>query len=123
MIRLRPGHLLCMQAAHWVQAAPPSIEGLRGGSLTHSSFLGPLLPESLLYVLTTQGPGAFAAAMTAESDTPEVVWTHHMRTQRLVPQVRGYALPALASSMPAASSAACPGCNQPLPQPCLAWWR
>lgn len=38
-------------------------------------------------MLTSQGPGAFAAAMTADSDTPELVWTYRMRTQRLVPQV------------------------------------
>ena len=61
-------------------------DGARGGSLMRTSFLGPLLPESLLYVLATQGPGSFAAVMTGESDTPEVVWTHRMRTQRLVPQ-------------------------------------
>ena len=52
-----------------------------------TSFLGPLVPESLLYVLATQGPGAFAAAMTADSDTPELVWTHDMRETRLIPQL------------------------------------
>lgn len=56
-------------------------------SLAARSFLGPLLPESLLYVLTSSGPQAFAAAMVGDSDTPELVWTHRMRAQRLVPQM------------------------------------
>lgn len=57
------------------------------GSLAARSFLGGLLPESLLYVLTSSGPQAFAAAMVGDSDTPELVWTHRMRAQRLVPQM------------------------------------
>ncbi|KAL0042756.1 hypothetical protein WJX79_009797 [Trebouxia sp. C0005] len=57
------------------------------GTLAARSFLGGLLPESLLYVLTTSGPKAFAAAMVGDSDTPELVWTHRMRAQRLVPQM------------------------------------
>jgi len=57
------------------------------GPLAQQSFLGGLLPESLLYVLTTHGPQAFASAMAGDMDTPELVWTHQMRGQRLVPQV------------------------------------
>ena len=57
------------------------------GSLAARSFLGGLLPESLLYVLTSSGPQAFASAMVGDSDTPELVWTHRMRAQRLVPQM------------------------------------
>ena len=76
-----------VQAAHQKQQAPAAEAATTGGQLTRTSYLGNLLPESLLYVLTSQGPGAFAAAMTADSDTPELVWTYRMRTQRLVPQV------------------------------------
>lgn len=52
----------------------------------------PLLPlclssESLLYSLESYGPQAFAAALVGDSDTPEIIWTHRMRGQRLVPQV------------------------------------
>ena len=36
----------------------------------------------------TGGPSAFAAALAGDSDTPELIWTHRMRGQRLVPQVR-----------------------------------
>ena len=58
-----------------------------GGQLAQRSILGAVLPESLLYVLTTGGAGAFAAALVADSDTPELLWTHRMRAQVLVPQV------------------------------------
>ena len=37
-------------------------------------------------MLHTSGPAAWAAAMAGDSDTPELVWTHRMRGQRLVPQ-------------------------------------
>ncbi|KAL0040215.1 hypothetical protein WJX77_000548 [Trebouxia sp. C0004] len=57
------------------------------GTLAARSFLGGLLPESLLYVLTTSGPQAFAAAMVGDSNSPELLWTHRMRAQRLVPQM------------------------------------
>ena len=60
--------------------------GAAGYTLAQRSFLGGLLPESLLYVLHTSGPAAWAAAMAGDSDTPELVWTHRMRGQRLVPQ-------------------------------------
>ncbi len=58
-----------------------------GGGLAARSFLGPLLPESLVQVLQGGGPAAFAAALSGDSDTPELIWTHRMRGQRLVPQV------------------------------------
>lgn len=76
----------CLQVSHLVQHF--GGDASRGvGCLAARSFLGGLLPESLLYVLTTSGPQAFAAAMVGESDTPELVWTHRMRAHRLVPQV------------------------------------
>lgn len=52
--------------------------------------LGGLLPESLLYVLEKSGAQAFAAAMVADSDTPEIIWTHKMRSERLIHQVSGH---------------------------------
>ncbi|KAG6548512.1 hypothetical protein Mapa_010000 [Marchantia paleacea] len=55
--------------------------------LAKRSVLGGLLPESLLYVLERSGPTAFAAAMVADSDTPEIIWTHKMRGERLIDQV------------------------------------
>ena len=78
---------LPMQASHLQQhsIANPSSPG--AGVLSTRSFLGGLLPESLLYVLTTSGAGAFAAAMVEDTDSPELVWTHRMRAERLVPQV------------------------------------
>ena len=35
------------------------------------------------------GPSAFASVLSGDSDNPEVVWTHAMRTGRLIPQVLG----------------------------------
>lgn len=43
--------------------------------------------ESLLYSLESYGPEAFASALAGDADTPEVIWTHRMRGQRLVPQM------------------------------------
>ena len=78
--------LVSVQVSHLVQHFGGGVGG-GGGSLAARSFLGGLLPESLLYVLTSSGPQAFAAAMVGDSDTPELVWTHRMRAQRLIPQV------------------------------------
>ncbi|XP_047308725.1 dnaJ homolog subfamily C GRV2-like [Impatiens glandulifera] len=55
--------------------------------LAKRSVLGGLLPESLLYVLDRSGPAAFAAAMVADSDTPEIIWTYKMRAENLIRQV------------------------------------
>lgn len=77
---------LQLQVSHLVQHFGGGV-GAGAGPLAARSFLGGLLPESLLYVLTSSGPQAFAAAMVGDSDTPELVWTHRMRAQRLVPQV------------------------------------
>lgn len=74
-----------MQVSHLEQQGKLVTSGL--GPLAQRSFLGGLLPESLLYVLTARGPEAFAAAMVADADTPELIWTHRMRGERLVPQV------------------------------------
>ena len=43
--------------------------------------------ESLLYYLESYGAQAFAAALSGDADTPEIIWTHRMRGQRLVPQM------------------------------------
>ena len=55
------------------------------------SFLGSLLPESLLYILETYGPASFATALAGDTDNPEIIWTHRMRGQRLIPQVKSAA--------------------------------
>jgi hypothetical protein len=49
------------------------------------SYLGVLLPESLLHMLESYGPGVFAAALSGNHNTPEIVWTAAMRQQRLIP--------------------------------------
>jgi DnaJ family protein C protein 13 len=43
--------------------------------------------ESLLHMLESYGPDAFAAALAGDAETPELVWTAGMRGQRLVPQM------------------------------------
>ncbi|CAK9172281.1 unnamed protein product [Ilex paraguariensis] len=55
--------------------------------LAKRSVLGGLLPESLLYVLERSGPAAFGAAIISDSDTPEIIWTHKMRAEKLICQV------------------------------------
>jgi len=69
---------------HFRGAAPDADPTL---PLARRSFLGDLLPESLLFALQSYGPEAFAATFTGDSDSPEVIWTHRMRGQRLVPQM------------------------------------
>lgn len=78
---------MATQVAH-LKAGRPAASAAAAGPLAQASVLGPLLPESLLYVLTTSGAGAFSEALIADADTPELVWTHRMRAQVLVPQVR-----------------------------------
>ena len=80
------------QVAHLAQHHTASAAASPGATLAQRSYLGALLPESLLHVLDSYGPGAFAAALAGDSDTPELVWTHRMRAQRLVPQVRALCL-------------------------------
>ena len=73
--------------SHAVQhSSGASSPGL--GKLAMRSFLGSLLPESLLYILETYGPGSFATALAGDTDNPEIIWTHRMRGQRLIPQVK-----------------------------------
>ncbi len=74
------------QVAHLCQHFKGAAGFAAGTPLGTRSFLGGLLPESLLHMLTSYGAGAFAAALVGDSDTPELVWTHRMRAQRLVPQ-------------------------------------
>lgn len=45
------------------------------------------MPDSLIYCLEEGGAGAFAAALVGNSDSPELIWTHAMRQQRLIPQM------------------------------------
>lgn len=78
----------CLQVAHLAQHFKGSAASGPGVPIGQRSFLGGLLPESLLHVLTSYGAGAFAAALCGDADTPELVWTHRMRAQRLIPQVR-----------------------------------
>jgi DnaJ family protein C protein 13 len=79
--------LFCLQVAHLGQHFKGAAGFAAGTPLGQRSFLGGLLPESLLHILTSYGAGAFAAALVGDSDTPELVWTHRMRAQRLIPQV------------------------------------
>ncbi|GFR46450.1 hypothetical protein Agub_g8024, partial [Astrephomene gubernaculifera] len=72
--------------------------------LRQRSYLGHVLPESLLHVLAAAGGGsgsggsgsgsgaaaAFAAALCGDSDTPELIWTHSMRTSRLLPALSAH---------------------------------
>ena len=76
-------------ATHTLQAFHGGAEAALSSSLplAKRSILGGLLPESLLYVLERSGPAAFATAMVADSDTPEIIWTHKMRAERLIDQV------------------------------------
>lgn len=60
-------------------------ELLLGLPLVQRSYLGVLLPESLLHMLESYGPGVFAAALSGDHNTPEVIWTAAMRQQRLIP--------------------------------------
>ncbi|GIL47629.1 hypothetical protein Vafri_4396, partial [Volvox africanus] len=71
--------------------------GLTGGAaaaaglpLRQRSYLGHVLPESLLYVLVTRGSAAFAAALCGDHDNPELIWTHAMRRGRLLPALSSH---------------------------------
>ncbi|CAI5949315.1 unnamed protein product [Closterium sp. NIES-65] len=79
---------LC-HATHTRQAYVSGIEAADMASqpLAKRSILGVLLPESLLYVLDRRGAAAFAAAVVADSDSPELIWTHAMRGSVLIPQI------------------------------------
>jgi hypothetical protein len=68
---------------------------MSGLPLVQRSYLGVLLPESLLHMLESYGPGVFAAALSGDHNTPEIIWTAGMRQQRLIPamlQVRSLGL-------------------------------
>jgi DnaJ family protein C protein 13 len=79
-------------STHAYQAFHGGAEAAVSSSLplAKRSVLGGLLPESLLYVLERSGPSAFAAGLVADSDTPEIIWTHKMRGERLIDQVCFY---------------------------------
>lgn len=56
-----------------------------GLPLVQRSYLGGLLPESLLHMLEGYGPAVFGAALSGDHNTPEIIWTAAMRQQRLIP--------------------------------------
>jgi hypothetical protein len=69
------------------------------------SYLGVLLPESLLHMLESYGPGVFAAALSGDHNTPEMVWTAAMRQQRLIPAMLQVSYEANAAAMHASHAA------------------
>lgn len=56
-------------------------------TLAKRSILGDFLPESLLFILESYGPEAFSSAITGDSESPEIIWTHAMRCQKLIPHL------------------------------------
>lgn len=74
---------MCLWAC--LAACRGPAELLSGLPLVQRSYLGVLLPESLLHMLESYGPGVFAAALSGDHNTPEVIWTAAMRQQRLIP--------------------------------------
>ena len=76
-----------LKAAHLRQAHRGPAELAVGLPLAARSYLGALLPESLLHVLEAYGARVFAQALAGDHDTPELIWTHAMRRGRLVPAV------------------------------------
>ncbi|KAG2494521.1 hypothetical protein HYH03_007288 [Edaphochlamys debaryana] len=83
-----PAQLL--HRSHLVQ----DFAGLAGGGpglpLRRRSFLGHVLPQSLLHALEAGGAAAFARALTGDHDTPELIWTHAMRRTRLLPALASH---------------------------------
>jgi len=51
------------------------------------SFLGQMLPDGLLFILSKYGADRFAEVFVGGADTPEVIWSPAMR-QRLIELVR-----------------------------------
>jgi DnaJ family protein C protein 13 len=77
-----------LKACHLSSASAEALAAAAAGRpLAQRSILGGLLPESLLHILESYGPDQFAAALVGDSDTPELIWTHRMRLERLVPQM------------------------------------
>ena len=76
--------LLC---SHQRQAFHSADDAGTKTKLAEKSFLGSILPESLLHILDHYGAEVFAKTFVSENDTPEVVWTHEMRTKYLLPQI------------------------------------
>ncbi len=82
-------------STYWLTPHPTLFDSLDRGPaelsaglpLAQRSYLGALLPESMLFVLESYGAGVFAEALAGDHDTPELVWTHKMRGQRLVPML------------------------------------
>jgi hypothetical protein len=59
-----------------------------------------LLPESLLHMLEGYGPRVFAAALSGDHNTPEIIWTAAMRQQRLIPAMLQVRAPPLTHGAP-----------------------
>ncbi|KAF5838736.1 hypothetical protein DUNSADRAFT_2280 [Dunaliella salina] len=77
-----------LQLTHLRQAPRLNLgAAYSSASLAHRSYLGHVLPESLIYCLDTYGPEVFASVLRGNNDTPELLWTHAMRYGRLLPQL------------------------------------
>jgi hypothetical protein len=59
-------------------------------------------------MLESYGPGVFAAALSGDHNTPEVIWTAAMRQQRLIP-----AMLQVGGNCAAVAGGALPACQQP----------
>lgn len=75
------------KVTHLRQTFRGTLELQSGLPLAQRSFLGQLLPVSLLYMLECYGSEVFAEALAGDHDTPELIWTYSMRHTRLIPQV------------------------------------
>lgn len=73
--------------SHQKQAFHSADTATTRTKLADRSFLGSILPESLLHILNHYGSDTFAEVFVSENNTPEVVWTHEMRTRYLLPQI------------------------------------
>lgn len=105
----------------YAYACRGAAEVTAGLPLVQRSYLGVLLPESLLHMLESYGPGVFAAALAGDHATPEIIWTAGMRQQRLIPamlQVGCAAdVPTAAGCSPCVESSVWnPVCGMPLDQ-------
>ncbi|KAF8069423.1 GRV2 [Scenedesmus sp. PABB004] len=104
------------KVVHLGQAFRGPAELTAGLPLVQRSYLGALLPESLLHLLESYGGGVFAAALAGDHDTPEVVWTAAMRQQRLIPAMLQHL-----GDFPHRLSQHCHAVYEYTPPPPLAW--
>jgi len=85
---LELAHLLAI--THKKQAFHTADTADKRTRLAERSYLGMMLPECMLHILDHYGPEVFAKAFVSENNTPEVVWTHEMRTKYLLPQIHSH---------------------------------